>query len=270
MDCEYLPIKLHNFDFLNIDDFIGFNEDVYKYISIMNPRKYHKYMNIKYNNISNDCHEITYYEYKFNNESQVIELCNDVYEGEFQSYIILHQDGINMNIINLNKLLNNILISKGRYYPLFNIIKYLSNLNTAHATLFIFDKYNKIVYLIDSNGRITYSNKYKDKELFKIHFYNFLQNIFSKIDYTVILPSECGINTKLNTNDKVYNFQYFGKGYCTAYSILYAELFLLSDDKKNVDDIIKLLTDLNNVDKNELINRYQYYLYLQMKSGSYL
>ncbi len=252
MEYIELPdIPLEEFNFLVCDEFVGFDEKIYDKICKIPYKVLEKYLYQKYKDKVkpiNKYTDILVYKLSKNNEFELV--CDEDYNDDFQCIITIYPEDITLEIIDLVTLIDEINKINHRYYPMVTTINYEIIDKNSHAIILLFDKYTKTAHLIDSNDEYG-----KDPKITEI-----LTRILDFIDYMYIPSNITNFMKPINTYNNEINAQEFFDGYCMAYSILLTELFLSSNNEEP-NEIINKLIDLKEIDRNELMNRYQYYLH---------
>ncbi len=246
-----IHILMEKFSFLGCDEFVRFDEKIYRKIcrakrSIVEKYLRKKYKKLKQKKIITDI-EI----FKYNDKKELEVLDGHLYNGDYNCKIKLYSEHTILEIIDLDILFTNIEKIEHRYHPIITIITDIikHKETTCHAVLLLFDKYTKTVHLLDSNN--TYSEHHQITDI--------LQRVFDLYKYDYIPSNITNYMKVINTYNQAINQKKFFRGYCMAYSVLLAELFLSSDEE--IDVITNHLTELSDYDRNELINRYHCYLF---------
>lgn len=257
-------IQIQEFKFLENSDYEEFNEDIYKKICKLSFKKYKAYSEIAHSdvNLKFNCQEINCFQYDFET-SNLNKLCSENYEGDYFANIVFHDNKISYDFISFEDLFENLIEYKSRYYPIINMI-HIPGCNTAHCTVYILDKLKNKAYLIDPNGDvITYYTQYfEDTEVIRFHFHMGIKKIFEQIGYEYVPSLELGLSKSINTENYEVNHKPFFEGYCVAYSFIIADLcIMLENYNKEMKDILNKVYNLQNYQKNNLINRYHSYVH---------
>ncbi len=254
-DSEYIElpdIPLEEFNFLACDEFVGFDEKIYDKICRTPYEVLEKYLNKKYKDKIKAINKYTdTLVYKLSNNNELELIWNERYSDDYPCMITIYPEDMTIEIINLVTLIDEINKINHRYYPMVTIINNAIKNQSGHAVLLLFDKYTKTAHLIDSNNE--YGENTQITEI--------LTKILDLIDYMYIPSNITNFMKPINTYNNEINAQEFFKGYCMPYSIILTELFLITNNEEP-NEIIKKLIDLKEIDRNELMNRYQLYLYI--------
>lgn len=254
-----------DFSYLEHDEYSEFDEKIYKTIKCTQLHEFQKYLINIYSHykLSYTCSLINNFQYKFNTDKLEL-LCTVKYEKDKLGTFIFQDNGFFIDFIEYSDLLDNLEKFTARYYPVLTIIS-IPGFNEHHCAVFIMDKIEKNVYLVDSNGDvINYYAKYFDEpEIINMHFHNCLTQLFAYVDYKYVSAFYNNITKIINRQNEEVNAKVFFSGYCVAWSIFFSELFL--SEKNQCHDIKKIMNEvyqLTNLQRNEIINRYHSYLYL--------
>lgn len=150
-------------DNITLKEFAVLDEIESKQISIYNK---HLINNNRLSNFTTDCTNIQIFKYNCISGYDIIGYHS--YNKDMSLSCIKLYDSIVLEIIDFQELFYNISKYRYRYYPMINIIYS----NKTYNTLFVFDKCNMIVYLIDFNY---------GSQLYVCD--NFLKNIFLLLGY---------------------------------------------------------------------------------------
>lgn len=253
------------FSYLEHDEYSEFDEKIYKTIKCTQLHKFQKYLSNIYSHykLNYVCSLINNFQFKF--ETNKLELiCTVKYEKDKLGTFLFQDNGFFIDFIDYSDLLDNLEKFTARYYPILTILS-IPGFNEHHCAVFIMDKTEKIVYLVDSNGDIiNYYAKYFDEpEIINMYFHNCMSQLFGYINYKYIAAFFNNITKTINKQNDEINAKVFFSGYCVAWSIFFSELFLC--EKNQYHDIKKIMNEiykLTNLQRNEIINRYHSYLYL--------
>ncbi len=258
----------NNFEYLNSDEYSKFDKFMYRKIASCSYRRIGRYLQMKYikQNYNTEFEDIDCYKYDCNTMN-LEHMCIADSKKNFVLGIILTDTNYLIDMAEYSKMNTNISECNTRYYPLCCVIK-ISSQKAGHAVMCIFDKYTTKAYMIDSNGDFIdyFADEFPEPELSRFHFHNAFSELFKTFGYTYVSSLESKMMKVINKNNFLENEKTFFRGYCMAWSIFFCELFLMEHNQsKEVNEILDIVFKQDSSELNELINRYQSYLYSNIK-----
>lgn len=261
------------FSYLEHEKYCEFNENIYNIVKCTEMCKYQQYLINKYSEyeLSYNCSTINNFQYKFNTDKLEF-ICTDTYEKNKNMFatFIFQDNGFFIDFVDFCDLADNLQKTISRYYPIITAIS-IPAFNEYHCAIFIIDKKDKKVYLIDSNGDVInyYGNYFDVPEIIGMHFNNCISELFSYINYKYVSAFHNDITKPINYINEELNEKPFFTGYCVAWSIFFCELFLAQNNQyQDITNIMNPVYKMTNYQRNEIINRYHSYLYLNFCTKS--
>ncbi len=245
-------------------------------VSAMIDVMFDEYFTKKYAHLDfNVCDITNSWMYIYNNNSMSISLntnFDDLHRFDNnKKYCILFNSGhVYIKLPQKDILLENINKIKSRYYPMTFCVLDRTNLGSySHAISVVFDKKDKQVIIIDSNGdyKNYFAKVFDDPSIARLHFHLAIQLVFNEIGYSYVPSLEQNIDTSFNKLNGETNYLNTG-GYCSQWSMIMCELLMNSDNNISPNTTIRKIKNLTNFQRNQLINAYSHNLYEQFYIGS--
>lgn len=228
-----------------------YTEQKMKYIKTLNYKAYESIITLindqtKISNKTYSLYKQQYSTLKFECISEII----NAKENEYHTIIDSIDDFLIMNALSPDCLANYILDNFNKKY-IFLTLNYGSNLmKSSHQSALMIDNENKLIYMIDPNGKSTYfdgvfhepTNFYIETILSKY----FLELKKFGLEYKYMYSADW--NTKKIAINKHFNNDIIGQGHCVITTLMLINLITLMDIKPNV-----AFEMLNKLSSDEII-----------------
>ncbi len=246
-----------------------------KNLSAMSEGVFNDYFTKKYAHLDyNVCNIDNPWMYIYNNNTMSISLdtnFDNIHKlDDHKRYCIIFNDNnVYIKLPQKDILLKNIDKIQSRYYPMeFSVINKTKLGSAAHTISVIFDKKDKQVIIIDSNGDFKnyFAQMFDDPPIARLHFHLAIQLVFNEMDYSYIPLLEQNLDTIFNKQNEEINYLNTG-GYCSQWSLIMCELLMNSDNNISPNTIIQKIGNMSNFQRNQLINAYSHHLYGQFENS---
>ncbi len=182
-------------------------------------------------------------------------------------FMSIGNNKIDIKIPQKELLLENINNIKSRYYPIFcDIFNSDPSDTSGHIVSVVFDKYEKTVIIVDSNGYYLRHNhdSFDNSDIEQLHLHLALRLTFNELGFSYIPLIEKNINTNINVRINVINnTKQIGK--CAQWTFIMCELLMNSDHNTSPYDILQKITNSTYLQRQQLVDTYQVNLYEQIK-----
>lgn len=195
------------------------------------------------------------------NEVDIIGQTNYVRSESVPFHFNLIDDGILCDFIDASSLENKLMLSPKRYLAF--DVDFVSDLaGVGHSICVVFDKFKKLAYFVDSNGKLNYFDdssidSYGTDQL--IHeTMKFYCNLLS---YEYVKLTDFDIKIKLNYKIDSPHQKSFFSGYCKGWTLFFITLLSSVPDDFEFIDWLKQFNQIDSGIFNKIVEIFQVWFY---------